>query len=373
MRSAIRVLQAADFFQHQPLEPAGVLPADLREIFNQARERSALKVFQQALSSSVDLLLLTGTLAHFDEEPRLSCFLFEQFRRLAKENIQIAWASAADESLPDWATQSVVHRIHPGEELFLSSLRSGAELVIIWPENGQPIPRNQAKHLVIGIQHSTDGMGVEYIYNGELAARHRAMPIQNDGPEDQSSCGMWLTQLGLIAEPVSERLATATVEWTTSTIELHADTSRVELLREMERRLDELSRRQTADLQLVSWTLTGKGPLWPSLINDRFCSDLLQSVRNLVRTEKRLWNWKIDLNPSTSQVEFWQKQSDAFALAQRIQNELTPEEMAAVFGTGVIPGHDLPHHDAIIQPHRIRTRLAQSLLHPGAEYTTNQD
>jgi len=369
MGSAYRVLQAADFCLHQPLEPVGVLPADLREIFNQARERAALKVIQTALTTPVDLLLLTGQLAHFEEEPRLACFLFEQFRRLQSAGIPVVWGIGHDDDhLPEWAIDGNVSILSPGRSISLTPRETGKQITVAWPGNGQAVVISDSNHLVISLQRFAQGLGVEYSVHGEpVSARHRTISIQPESSLDQSICGMWLVESQPSGGLKPSLLTTATVQWTTETIEILPDMTRQELLREMERRLEELRSHQKSELELVQWKLTGQGALWPSMLKESEVRDLLQACRSLPVSQQRLWSWRIDATPSEAQLANWRRDSIPFAESMNVTAELTDADRAAASGAGILPGQDVLHPLRDSAPHFLQRRLARSLLRPDTD------
>ncbi len=374
MGSSVRVLQASDFQLHQPLVSAGVLPSDLREIFNQARERSALKVFQKAVTESVDLLLLTGPLACVQEEPRLGCFLYEQFRRLKAEGIHVVWAARRDEALPDWSVDQCAQRLHPGESITIPTTRSRQSIFVTWTDASKARTRSPANSLTVAIQKFAQGYGVEYSLAGEVTAvRHRLLPIQTAGPNDSSIGGMWLTKSDSTIVSKPTLVPSATVCWATETIELQPDTSHDSLLAEMDRRIRDLTNRQTVELLLVQWQLTGHGPLWQSLLKDPELHDLLQAARGLSTPQQRTWTWKIDAVTSDQQLEHWRRSSQAFAEALRQRDLMSETEVTSATSARFLPGNEetIGHSASSIPgPHSLRIHLARATQFLNAESST---
>ncbi|SFH69864.1 hypothetical protein [Planctomicrobium piriforme] len=369
MRSAFRVLQAADFHLHQPLESAGVLPAELREIFNQARERAALKVFQTAMSSAVDLLLLTGPLALFEEEPRLACFLMEQFRQLQLHGVQVVWAAQNSGGLPNWTFDGHVERLVPGESLSLKSLRSGRRMHVAWLVGGQIPLSVTSEELQVTLQGAGQGLGIEYAIAGSTQpARHRTVSIQPDGPSDTAECGMWLTEAALGQIPTSSLLPTAPVHWAEETLELQLQTTYSELLVEMERRIARRQARQATELTLLQWQLTGQGPLWEQLAEVAAGRELLLQLRDSKSSHSRIWSWKVEFQPASAQIETWRQQSSVLAQSFSQQEQLTAADHLASSGGSQLPGHDHAHFGPSAgHAHAMRLRLVRALQNPGSE------
>ncbi|HWL09482.1 MAG TPA: hypothetical protein VNQ76_13825, partial [Planctomicrobium sp.] len=250
-----------------------------------------------------------------------------------------------------------------GTELTLPSLRSKGTMTVAWPVAGQKVSTSDNNHLVVTIQRFAQGLGVEYSIHGEPAAtRHRTIPIQESGPQDPSPCGMWLTEIGTSHRATPSLLPTSTVHWASESIEIQSETTRSDLLREMERRLTELNRHRTVELILVEWKLEGAGPLLSSLLHDSDLRELLQASRSLAGSQQRLWSWKIETRPSVAQLEHWQRESNVYAQALNVQQELSSTSQNEGLELRELPGHDSahpPHHGRV---HWVKKRLAHSLL-----------
>ncbi|WP_437193092.1 hypothetical protein [Planctomicrobium sp. SH527] len=365
MRSTIRVLQAADFLLHQPLDTAGVLPTTFREFFNQARERATLKVINQAIQSTVDVLLVTGQLVQFEEEPRLACFLQEQFRRLHAQGVQIVWAAHNQGNLPAWSINSFVTHLQAGESKMLSLPESSGNRILIRWENdsASASSASSSADLTISIQNQVNSLAIEYSGAGiAQPVRHRTASIQPTGPEDNSTCGMWLIEANQHNHIKSTLLPTTVVNWVTEEITIQAETLRGDLLNEMQRRVSDLSRRQTTELTLVKWRLTGEGSLWDHIAEDVDGHGLLQDSRDCIEASQRIWCWKIELAPATAQLETWQNRSQAFALAFKEYEDLTAGDLTAASGAGLLPGYTGSRfHAHLIPANTIRLQVAKSL------------
>lgn len=374
MRSTIRVLQAADFLLHQPLDAAGVLPASFREVFNQAREQATLKVIHQAIQSSVDILLVTGQLVQFDEEPRLACFLQEQFRRLQEHGIQIVWAAQNQGNLPAWSLHGVVTLLPSGESTTLTltdsspAVTSVSKVLIRWENASHTGTAASSADLTVLLQNQVNGLAIEYSGTGVTQpVRHRTTSIQPTGPEDHSTCGMWLIEANQHHHIKSTLLPTTVVNWVTEEIVIQPETLRGELLNEMQRRLDDLARRQTTELTLVKWRIVGQGDLWDDIADDFEGHGLLQDSRDVVTTNQKIWCWKIELAPADSQLEAWQNRSQAFTRAFAEYDDLTTADLTAASGAGLLPGEaGSRFHTHMIPASTIKLQIARSLNPPEA-------
>ncbi|WP_437205288.1 hypothetical protein [Planctomicrobium sp. SH664] len=309
MGGALRVLQAGDFRLHEPLQPVCELPESLREIFVGARERSARKVFETAVSQRVDLLLLTGVLANVSEDPRAAWFLTEQFRRLQQAGIDLIWAVAETPRFPAWASVPANVRIVTlGEAAHCRLRHSQRSVEVDW----SPIAADQGhrwKHADVRIQllNTSEGLEIHYGVAGRSEiARHLSRPTQSYGGAAHLPGGMWLTACDLVEEFASSFIETETVTWVTEVLPVTSGMSAGDLRQEMLSRLDQLETDRASDLVLVRWQITGEGELWDELINDELLQNLSEEVANLSLAENSfIWSWKIERAPAPRQVSQW--------------------------------------------------------------------
>src|SRR5690606_17798767 len=99
-----------------------------------------------------------------------------------------------------------------------------------------------------------------------------------------------------------------------------------------------------------------------SLLHDSNLRDLLQASRSLTGTQQRLWNWKIEALPSAAQLELWRRDSNVYAQALNVQEELSSSSQNGITDIRDLPGHDPAHPPVHGQVHWVRKRLAHSLL-----------
>jgi len=370
MASALRVLQAADLNLHEPLEFAGRLPAGLQEIFNQARERSALKIFTTALAEQVDLLLLTGTLADFEAEPRLACFLVEQFRRLHRAGVSVVWVTEKSSLLPIWSLRPEhLVCLLPGQTTVVNTLATSQQVVVhhaaskISTSKAATDFRASSRDLVIAVTPSGGSPHVEYIWRHESQAVQYALtPVQPDSLHEQTSHGIRSTVF-MPGQPVRSMLSpVAAVTWGAETIDLSGHFYRESLLEEMSQRCRLHRAASRSEMTCLEWILTGDGPVWDDLVSENHCDQLLQQLRNREGRDSLLWNWKIRMTPASAQFQHWGKSAAVSEGLRQLdlvtQADLEASEFPA--GAGLHLRGPVGHRDLAGQ----RLRLVRELRSP---------
>lgn len=342
MGSALRVLQAADLCLHEPLEPVGRLPASLREIFNQARERTALKILNTALSEQVDLLLLTGVLADFQAEPRLACFLLEQFRRLQAAGVNIVWATDHTMLMPIWSLRpEFITCLLPGQSAALSTINTHRQILVHHAASGIATGRGcrdfaaATRHLVVTVNTSAASGVMESLCAGSSKPiRQDILPVQPSGPSRQGPSGMRITEFLPGEDPRSRLVSVATVAWAQETIDLAEHRSRESLLAEMQLRSRCCHDADQVEITCMEWIFNGTSPLWNDLIEAGRTEELLQDFRRGLGQDSRIWSWKIHLQPAPEQYQIWNT-SPAVAEGFRQLDQLSTSDFAA---SASVPG-----------------------------------
>jgi|GEM_PF-3381413 len=364
MERALRVLQAADLELHRSLDSAGGLPAELREIFNQARERAALRVFNTAIEQQVDLLLLAGSLADFSAEPRLACLLADQFRRLQAAGVQIVWATRNQNELPEWSWGADVTILHPQQPITVLSRQAGLRFDLGWDLPSHLAGRFARSSASISLLSESGGISADYSFAGQKPVRRPCLPTQLHGSRDHRDCGMWLIEAHPHRPVAAMLLPTTTINWFTEQVEVQLQTTRETMLQFMQARTVELRRTCPSELSLIEWRITGQGPLWDELNLDPSGRDLLVDLRLREGAERRAWSWSVDLDPSMTQIRRWHR-SATIAPGLAELEELRQADLLARGNSRFPPGYDLPHSlgdGSHFQD--LRVRLAQALRLP---------
>lgn len=339
MEWTLRVLQAADLSLHEPLETAGRLPATFREVFNQARERTALKVFNTAIEQRADLLLLTGFLADFQAEPRLACFLMEQFRRLHAAGVNVVWTTDKSALLPIWSLRPEhVTCLLPGQSAVLFTMQASRQILVhhalqeVSPSRIADDLHTSTRDLVITVSTHSAFHCIEYrgkpAGQDHQAIQHGIVPVQLAGPSDQRTHGMRITEFASDVSPQTRLAPVAAVEWMTQTIDLSEFSTRAALLQTVSQRIHQLRQSTTSDALCLDWVFTGAGELWNELLLDVPADQILQDIRTCAARNAHIWSWKVHLEPAPEQYRIW-SESPALAEGLRQLEQLSTADLAA--------------------------------------------
>ncbi|MEO1617895.1 MAG: DNA repair exonuclease [Planctomycetota bacterium] len=100
---SFRFIHASDFHLENPLGDLDELPPPLREAMASAPFDAAEKVFEAALSSNIDFVVLTGDLLHPQTAgPYALNFLITQFEKLAEAKTPVYWAGGKADDPSNW-------------------------------------------------------------------------------------------------------------------------------------------------------------------------------------------------------------------------------------------------------------------------------
>jgi len=336
MKGALRVLQAADLCLHEPLETIGRLPAPLREIFNQARERTAMKIFNAALTQGIDLLLLTGSLADCEAEPRLACFLMEQFRRLHLAGVHVVWATTQSSLMPIWSLRpEQITCLLPGQSAVIPTGSPSGQILIHHASSSIPTGRAatdfhaDARDLVITVDTNAIPPIVEYIGPDRTRLlRHEILPVHHTNSAQRGPTGMRMNEFAPGEKPRSLLADAATVAWAAETIDLAEHRTRESLLKEMQLRSRCCHDADKVEMTCMEWIFSGTSPLWENLIGPEEPGQLIQELRQSLGRGSRIWNWKIHLHPSAEQYQRWSA-VPAVAEGFRQLDQLSTSDLAA--------------------------------------------
>jgi exonuclease SbcD len=167
---AFRFLHASDFHLERP--PAGLaeMPDHLRDLLVEAPYRAAANVFQAAIESEVDFVVLAGDLVAPERSgPRGVLFLRDQFARLAEQNVGVYWAGGSVDRVAAWPAAvnwpGNVHILSADESERIAVTRLGRTLCQIvgqsLPSTGavdiarfdEALPDENAGHIAIALAY----------------------------------------------------------------------------------------------------------------------------------------------------------------------------------------------------------------------------
>lgn len=103
MSQPFRFVHASDFHLEKPLRTVADAPEQLASLLTESRYRAAQRVFDLALTSRADFLVLAGDIVQVERAgPRALHFLSAQFTRLAEQGVAVYWAGGRSERMSGW-------------------------------------------------------------------------------------------------------------------------------------------------------------------------------------------------------------------------------------------------------------------------------
>lgn len=100
---SFRFIHASDFHLERPLGDLDELPAPLRETMATAPHQAIAAVFDAALSTNIDFVLLSGDLLHPQAAGPFGLnFLLEQFEKLNQADTPVYWAAGQVDDPKQW-------------------------------------------------------------------------------------------------------------------------------------------------------------------------------------------------------------------------------------------------------------------------------
>lgn len=310
-RPAMRFVHASDFHLERPLYGLADVPEHLKELLREAPYQAAEQVFETALTENADALLLAGDLLDVDRAgPRAVVFLQNQFERLEARGIPVFWAGGLVDTpdrwprsvpLPENVTVFPVGRVD-SQPL----MRDGHQIARVQGVScgeGQPVDargfhRDANGYFTIGVAHGTsDAPGKEgdRVHYMALGGRHRRATVdvepgiahycgtpQGRSPQEIGPGGCTVVQVDEQGKTKTRFVSTDVIRWHEESLEFTAGTTADQLKVRLRERLDKLQKKVTDVDQLVSWRLTGAGPLLAKLrpegLNEELLSDLQKHV-----------------------------------------------------------------------------------------------
>ena len=318
----VRLLHAGQFRLEQPLGGITDVPDVLRDALVEAPFRSAERVFDAALSTGVDALVLTGDLADASwTGPRGPRFLVEQCERLHARQIDVLWATGATDSADAWPMSSAlppnVHRFRADRPEEIVVRREGVVRArVIGLSQGvrharldefRPAgPDGVVVAVTVGAMEliAEAARGVHYVALGERSDRgtlqtspcvvHDSGSPQGRNPSEAGPHGATLVDLVAGSPARLQFVPTDAVRYLSARVNVEPSTSRDQLERMLDAKLEELATSNPGQDLLVTWTIGGRGPLLPSLRRTSLAEDVLAGL-NRVHGRRSPPAWSIAL------------------------------------------------------------------------------
>lgn len=358
----LRFIHAGDFHLEQPLGGIVEVPDHLRDALLEAPYRAAQKVFDAVLEHDAHFLVLSGDL--IDPQlagPRGLVFLSEQFERLAVAGKNVYWAAGEIDSPAEWPGPL---RLPPNVRVFSPArpeefveTHDGRPICHV---TGQSFPRGRVGGTVEtqrddakratgrGLSRSRKiraadfwpdknglfSVGVAYgdAEPAELASRsihywalgsahaastpltgacvaHYCGTTQGRHPEETGPHGCTLLTHEPDGRLTLTPLAVDSLRWTAERVHVDDSTSRPELERLLVERMQELSAGHPGVGLLVSWQVTGTGPLAAAMRRGQLGGELLARLRSdFGYRPTPLWSVALEFEPAGDLPEAWYEQ-----------------------------------------------------------------
>ena len=319
-----RFVHAADF--HLEMPPFGVteVPEHLRELFVESAYLASERVFETVVAEEADFLVLCGDILRCRHTgPRGPLFLVDQFERLAGRGIEVYWASGRVDPHDAWPPSirlpKNVHLFPQGRPEEFVHRRDGTPMVRLIGAGRTKKGRIRAADFdpaepglfAIAVTHGraeADAFETARVDYWALGGRHEQLTIsrsnpmvhycgspQGRQPEEPGPHGCTLVQVDEHSHVSATQIPTDVLRWQSQEIEVD-ETTTPELLESMlQERTRSLIESTPGTDQLISWTVTGSGPLLTRLRSGPVAGQYLEKIRAIFGTTTPA-TWSVSLS-----------------------------------------------------------------------------
>ena len=305
-----RFVHAADF--HLEMPPFGIteVPKHLRELFLESAYLAAERVFETTIAEEADFLVLAGDILRCRHTgPRGPLFLVEQFERLAARGISVYWASGRVDPHDAWPPSirlpENVHLFPQGRPEEFVHRRDGTPMVRLIGAGRARKGRIRAADFdpqepglfAIAVTHGRaepaafETARVDY---WALGGRHQqgtlshSNPVghyagspQGRQPEETGAHGCTLVQVDDRSHIIQTQIPSDVLRWRSQEVEVDDTTTPDQLDAMLQERTRRLIEATPGTDQLISWTVTGSGPLLTRLRSGPAAGQYLAKIRKL--------------------------------------------------------------------------------------------
>ena len=352
-----RFVHASDFHLERPPSGVSEVPDHLQELFIESPYWAAERVFETVLAEDAELLVLSGNVLDAQQTgPRGPLFLVEQFRRLDERNIPVYWIAGTAEGTDFWpASYNLprnVHLIPAGRTEEFVHHRDSLPLVrlicVSGPRQGLPremgIEADLSGLFTVVAAHGTfeaeslRATGVHYWALGGRPQRdtlfsaphvaHYSGSSQGRNPQQQGQHGCTLVQVDDQAHVRTTPVATDGMRWFDASLAVDETTTRDALQAMLDQQMQSLIETAPSIDLLVSWSVTGDGPLFEQLRRGGLARELLDGLRKQYGFgPPAAWSVGLRVNPPAQLPDQWYEQESIrgdFLCAIR-QLEMNPD------------------------------------------------
>ena len=260
-------LTAARLLIDHQLRGTGAIPSELQRIVEDATLIAFDQIIDLALDHDVDCLLISGKVFDPDDRSlRGPAALVQGIARLADRDVAIVFHPSQSEIWSQWPSglrfPPNVHRLGAGLETSVSITREG--------------------RLIANVTDDDTGWKVLLPGHSEsLPLSSGPRPVQGMAPDETGPHGVSLVDWDGTNSPQQTFVPMAPVRWERFAIAVTAEMTRDDLLQEMASRMEEIRRNDCERLWLVSWDVSGAGPLIESLAHREYGDELLADLIQL--------------------------------------------------------------------------------------------
>ena len=297
-------MHASDLHLGQVFSGMEQVPVDILDPLLDAPYLAAESIFTAALTEKVDCLVLCGDVLSAQEPgPRSLLFLVEQCERLAARGIPVYWALGGNDPPLRWQAASLlpsnVHRLVGKEREVLHRLEGGQEVRLLGPlENRNSIRASdyspvEDDRISVALGYGTvrpeslGELGYHYWALGGVHLRetvgreptvHYAGTPQGRSLVETGPKGCTLVEIDCQGAVQTSPIVTDAVRWSSYSVEVESETSTEALYAQLQSKLSRGLVDAASRPLLVSWKITGSGPLVRALQGTEAAAQWLQQL-----------------------------------------------------------------------------------------------
>lgn len=333
-----RFLHASDFHLELPLFGVTEVPTQLREVFLDAPYSAARRVFDTALAEEVDFVLLTGDIINPPNAgPCGVLFLIEQFERLAEKDIRVYWAGGRVDPPTSWPSttpppknvrifpagdvKSVSHRKHEEPLARIVGLsRDRSEKI----RPAEFIVANQDIFTIASVHGRADmeklletemnfwALGGEHNRNTPSNAPHWIhYPGSPQGrqPGELGPHGCTVVHVDERRQVTANFVSCDAVRWVHEQLNVHPNSTQADVVHQMSERLRSLADVTRDVHQLVTWTISGEGPLASRLRHSHGARPIIENLRDRFgHSRPCVWTVALEVESTVSLPDAWHEE-----------------------------------------------------------------
>jgi len=333
-----RFLHASDFHLELPLFGVTEVPTHLREVFLDAPYNAARKVFDTAINEEVDFVLLTGDIINPPNAgPCGVLFLIEQFERLAEKEIRVYWAGGRVDPPASWPSttpppknvrifpagdvKSVTHKKHEeplARIVGLSRDRSeriraneftvtNKDIFTIASVHGhgemEKLLEAEMNFWALGGEHNRDTPS-----NAPHWIHYPGSP-QGRQPGELGPHGCTVVQVDERSEVTANFVSCDSIRWVNEQVSVNPNSTQAEIVHQMSDRLRSVTDVTRDVHQLVTWTVSGEGPLASRLRHSHGAKPILENLRDRFgHSRPAVWTTAIEVEADVALPKAWHEE-----------------------------------------------------------------